>query len=186
MSEPARKRMTSDEFIAWAMEQPETSHYELVAGEVLAMAPERAAHARVKARIWRRLEDAIEAGNLPCEALTDGMSVEVDEHTVYEPDALVRCGTLLPPNAVKLSDPLIVVEVLSASTSTRDASINLDDYFRLPSVQHYLIVRAENRTIIHHQRGADGIILTRIVREGPILLEPPGITLTDCFPPGAA
>ncbi|HME22737.1 MAG TPA: Uma2 family endonuclease, partial [Acetobacteraceae bacterium] len=136
--------------------------------------------------IWRRLEDAIEAGNLPCEALTDGMSVEVDEHTVYEPDALVRCGTLLPPSAVKLSDPLIIVEVLSPSTSARDASIKLDDYFRLPSVQHYMIVRAESRTIIHHQRSADGIILTRIVREGPILLEPPGITLTDCFPPGVA
>ena len=35
-------------------------------------------------------------------------------------------------------------------------------------------------------RGEDGIILTRIVREGPILLESPGITLTDCFPPGVA
>jgi hypothetical protein len=38
----------------------------------------------------------------------------------------------------------------------------------------------------HHERGENGIILTRIVREGPILLDPPGITLTDCFPPGAA
>jgi Uma2 family endonuclease len=150
------------------------------------MAPERAAHARVKARIWRRLEDATEAGNLPREALTDGMSVEVDEHTVYEPDALVRCGALLRPGAVKLSDPLIVVEVLSSSTSARDASIKPDDDFRLPSVQHYLIVGTENRTIIHHQRGTDSIALTRIVREGPILLEPPGITLADCFPPGAA
>jgi len=31
--------MTSDEFVAWAMEQPETGHYELVAGEVVARAP---------------------------------------------------------------------------------------------------------------------------------------------------
>ncbi|HXA25887.1 MAG TPA: hypothetical protein VNW90_26705 [Acetobacteraceae bacterium] len=51
MSEPARGRMTSDEFIALAMEQPETSHYELVAGEVVAMAPERSAHALTKAQI---------------------------------------------------------------------------------------------------------------------------------------
>ncbi len=186
MSERARRRMTSDEFIAWAMEQPETEHYELIAGEVVAMAPERAAHTRVKARVWRRLEDAIEAGTLPCEALTDGISVEVDEHTVYEPDALVRCGPLLPPNAVKTSDPLIVVEVVSPSTGSRDVSVKLPDYFRLQSVQHYLIFRPETHTIIHHQRGTDGLILTRIVREGSILLDPPGITLTDCFPPGAA
>ena len=69
------------------------------------------------------------------------MAVEVDEHTVYEPDALVRCGPPLPPNAVKLSDPIIVVEVLSPSTSARDVGAKLADYFRLPSVRHYLIVR---------------------------------------------
>lgn len=36
--------MSADEFIAWAMTQSE--RYELVAGEVVAMAPERAEHAR--------------------------------------------------------------------------------------------------------------------------------------------
>jgi Uma2 family endonuclease len=177
--------MTSDEFIAWAMEQPEASHYELVGGEVVAMAPERSAHALTKFHIARRLADRIEAANLPCQVYPDGMSVEVDDHTVYEPDALVRCGAPLPPNAIKLNDPVIIVEVLSPSTSSRDVGAKLADYFRLPSVRHYLIVRAENRTIVHHARGENGIILTRIVREGPILLEPPGIALTDCFPPGA-
>ena len=186
MSEPARKRMTSDEFIAWAMEQPETQHYELIDGEVVAMAPERSAHALTKAHIWRRMTEAVEAGHLPCQVYPDGMAIEVDDHTLYEPDALVRCGAPLSPVAVKLSDPVIVVEVQSPSTSSRDVGPKLIDYFRLPSVRHYLIVRVENRTIVHHARGENGIILTRIVREGPILLEPPGITLTDCFPPGAA
>jgi Uma2 family endonuclease len=41
MSATAPARMTADEFIAWAMEQPEGEHYELVAGEVVSMAPER-------------------------------------------------------------------------------------------------------------------------------------------------
>jgi Uma2 family endonuclease len=176
--------MTSGEFIVWAMEQPETCHYELVDGEVVAMAPEQAAHARTKARIWRQRDDAIEAAHLPYEALADGMAVEVDEHTVYEPDALVRCGTPLPADAVKLTDPLIIVEVQSPSTSSRDVGVKLIDYFRLPSVRHYLIVRTTNRTIIHHARGENGIILTRIIRGSPILLDPPGITLTDCFPRG--
>ena len=183
MSEPARKPMTSDEFIAWAMQQPETDHYELVDGEVLAMAPERSAHVLAKAHIWRRLAEAIESGNLLCQAYPGGMAVEVDDRTVYEPDALVRCGASLAPDAIKLSDPVIVVEVLSPSTSAGDVGAKLVDYFRLPSLRYYLIVRAESRTIIHHQRGKDGIILTRIVREGPIELEPPGITLTDWFPP---
>jgi Uma2 family endonuclease len=186
VSEPAHKRMTSDEFIAWAMEQPETSRYELVAGEVVAMAPERSVHSLTKFHIARRLADRIEASKLPCQVYPDGMSVEIDDHTVYEPDALVRCGAPLPPNAIKLSDPVIIVAVLSPSTSARDVGAKLEDYFRLSSVRHYLVVRTENSTIVHHARGENGIILTRIVREGPILLEPPGITLTDCFPPGAA
>jgi Uma2 family endonuclease len=184
VSERVHRRMTSDEFIAWAMQQPETCRYELFDGEVLAMAPERSSHALTKAHFWRLMTEAIEAGNLPCQAYPDGMTVEVDEHSVFEPDAFVRCGEPLPPNAIKLSDPLIVVEVLSPSTSARDVGAKLEGYFRLPSVRHYLIVRTENRTVIHHERGEDGIILTRIVREGPIVLTPPGITLTDCFPPG--
>ena len=53
------------------------------------------------------------------------MAVEIDEHTIYEPDALVRCGTPLPPDAIKLNDPVIVVEVLSPSTSARDPGAKL-------------------------------------------------------------
>ena len=98
MSEPARKRMTSDEFIAWAMEQG--SRYELVAGEIVGMAPERIAAYPCQGSISGvDLTEAIEAGSLPCEALVDGMAVEVDETTTYEPDTLVRCGTPLPPGA---------------------------------------------------------------------------------------
>jgi hypothetical protein len=48
MTALARKRMIADDFIAWAMNRPDGEGWELVAGEPVAMAPERAAHARVK------------------------------------------------------------------------------------------------------------------------------------------
>jgi len=181
MSEPAPKRMTSDEFIAWAMEQPEGHRYELVAGEIVGMTPERAAHARTKGRIYWRLAEAIEASGLACEAYPDGMAVEVDDNTAYEPDALVRCGAPLPAEAVKLTDPIIVVEVLSPSTRTRGAGAKLADYFRLPSPRHYLIVRTEDRAVIHHAKAEGDTIATRIIRDGAIRLDPPGITLTGLF-----
>jgi Uma2 family endonuclease len=181
MADAASKWMTSDEFIAWAMEQPEGAHYELVGGEVVAMAPERAAHARTKGRIYECLAQSVRAAGLPCEAYPDGMAVEIDAHTIYEPDALVRCGIPLPDDAIKLNDPIIVVGVLSPSTRARDAGAKLADYFRLPSVRHCLIVRTEDRAIIHHARGEDGTIATSIVREGSIRLDPPGITLTGLF-----
>jgi Uma2 family endonuclease len=181
MAEAASKRMTSDEFIDWAMEQPEGECYELVGAEVVAMTPVRAAHVGTKARIWRHLADAIEASGLPCEVYPDGMAVEIDLHTIYEPDTLVRCGAPLADDAIKLSDPIIVVDVLSSSTRVRDAGAKLADYFRLPSVRHYLIVHTEDRAITHHGRGDDDTIVTSIVREGSIRLDPPGITLTELF-----
>jgi len=183
VSDPAPSRMTADEFIAWAADQPETEHYELAGGEVIAMAPDRATHVRAKLHIANRLNAAIDAAGANCEAFIDGLSVVVDPATVYEPDVLVRCGSDLDGEAVRISDPVIVVEVLSRSTKGRDTSVKLADYFRLPSLRHYLIVRAEDRIIIHHARAEDGSIMTRIVRDGPIVLEPPGITLTEPFSP---
>jgi Uma2 family endonuclease len=174
--------MTSDQFIAWAMEQPEGRRYELIAGEAVAMAPERSMHGLTKGILYRRLAEALEAAGLPCDAYPDGIAVEVETDTVYEPDALVRCGPRLPGDAIKTNDPVIVVEVLSPSTGARDGGSELIDYFRLPSLHHYLIVRLRDRAIIHHARNPDGTILTRIIREGPIHLDPPGITISDLFP----
>jgi len=181
MPETAPARMTSDEFIAWAMARPSGQRFELVSGEVVDMAPERAAHARAKLQIVRKLADAVEAAGLPCEAFTDGMAIAVDEATVYEPDAMLRCGPPLPPDAVKVTDPLVIVEVLSPSSRSRDAGAKLEDYFRLPSLRHYLIAKTENRTLIHHRRDDDDAISTRIIRNGEVTLDPPGIALADLF-----
>jgi Uma2 family endonuclease len=181
MSDPVAALMTSDEFIAWAMEQPKGKRYELFAGKVVGMAPERSAHALAKFRVARRLEEAVERDGLPCTVYPDGMAVVIDETTTYEPDALVRCGPEVPPDTVKLTDPVIVVEVLSQSTRARDHGDKLIDYFRLASVRHYLIVRPEDG-VIHHAWNADGSVLTRIVREGDLVLDQPGLTVTGLFP----
>jgi Uma2 family endonuclease len=183
MSDPVREKMTADEFIASAMARPEGEHYELVCGEVVAIAPERSAHGLAKVQIVRRLGEALEAASLPCDVYTDSMCVRVDRSTVYEPDELVRCGQRLHADVVEVTDPVIVVEVRSPSTGGRDAGAKLDDYFRLPSVVHYLIVKPENRTVIHHRRETEGMISTRIIRGGPVHLDPPGIELADPFPP---
>ena len=141
MSEPASARMTADDFIVWAMSRPEHERYELADGEVIAMAPERAAHADAKGHLYRRLMDAVERDNLNCRAYVDRLAV--------------------------------VIEVLSRSTKGRDVGVKLTDYFSLPSVRHYSIVRADARINVHHARQDDGTILTRITHGEPILLDPP-------------
>jgi len=183
MSATTNLRMTADEFIAWAMQQPEGKRYELVGGEVFAMAPERIGHARMKGHMFIRLTQAIEAAKLGCEAFGDGMAVRVDADTVYEPDATVRCGPPLDDDAIEMLDPVIVVEVVSPSSHKRDSGMKLEDYFRIASVRHYLIVKTGNKAIIHHQRDEAGTIATRIMRDGVLRLDPPGLVVAGLFAP---
>ena len=72
---------------------------------------------------------------------------------------------------------MIIVEVLSPGTTSTDSGGKLADYFRVPSVAHYLIVHPTRRTVTHHRRAGDGID-TRIIVNGPIAMTPPGIVIT--------
>ncbi len=74
-----------------------------------------------------------------------------------------------------MSDPVIIVEVVSASSRRIDATVKLAAYFRLPSVMHYLIVEPTRPSVVHHARGTGDTILTRIVTAGSITLDPPGL-----------
>ena len=172
---PKPLRMDADTFLAWSLEQ--NGRFELIAGQVVEMAAERVAHNRVKAEAWRALRDGVRDAGLPCEVYTDGMAIRVDDATVYEPDASLRCGEPLDDDAVEFFDPVVVVEVLSPSTRAVDVGAKLSDYFRLPSVRHYLILRTDSRTAIHHARGEDGTIATAILTAGTIALDPPGVTI---------
>jgi Uma2 family endonuclease len=176
MSAQPKPVMTADEFLAWAEGQP--GRYELHRGNVVAMALERAGHARVKLAVARALQNAIAAGTCGCWVLPDGMTVRVDARVVYEPDALVYCGEQISDDAIEVAEPVIVVEVLSPSTRHIDVAAKLIDYFKVPSVQHYLMIDPSTQPIIHHQRGPNGLILNRIVAgDAALLLDPPGLTL---------
>lgn len=167
------QRLSRTEFRRWAEAQPK-GRFERVAGEPVAMTPERVAHVRIKNRVWQALDRALREENIPCEALGDGVTVEIDDDTDYEPDAIVNCGEKLPPDAVAATNPVVIVEVLSPSTQSVDAGGKLADYFRLASVQHYLLVRTTKREVIHHRR-AENSIETRILKAGVIRLDPPGM-----------
>lgn len=111
------------------MPLPDDVSFELVAGEVVAMAPERASHGRAKVAAFDALPSAATAAGLPCEAFIDGMAVRIDEATAYEPGVLLRYGPPVAGESVEIGDPLIVVEVLSPSSRQKDTGGKLDSYF---------------------------------------------------------
>jgi Uma2 family endonuclease len=173
MEQPRQTEFSAEEFIAWAAEQ-ETGRFELADGVVVAMAPERIVHARAKADTLVVLRAAITAGGLACEALPDGVSVRIDDRTVYEPDVLVRCGPRAPGDAIDVTDPIIVVEVVSPSSRGVDTGAKLAGYFTLPSVRHYLVVDTGARVVIHHRRDDGDAISVRILHNGILRFDPPG------------
>ena len=170
-----KPRMTVDEYLAWAEDQP--GRYELHKGEVQPTSPETAGHADTKAAVYVALLNAIRQRRVACRVFPDGMTVRIDQTTAYEPDAVVYSGEKIARSAVEVPNPLIVVEVLSQSTRQVDVSIKLAGYFRLPSVAHYLIVDPGEPMIVHHARGVGGDIVTRVVTEGTIALDPPGVVI---------
>lgn len=170
--------MTVSEYLAWGEVQNEHKHTQLINGRIVVMSPESADHIRLKGRLYMALHAAIAAAGLSgCEAFTDGMTVPIDLHTAYEPDALVHCGAPVPSRQLVVPDPLIVAEVLSPSSAHMDTSAKLIGYFKLPSVMHYLVVDPDTRTLTHHQRQPDGSVAARTVTAGSLRLDPPGLEL---------
>src|SRR3954452_23695351 len=110
------QHLTREEFRRWAAGRKERD--ERIAGEPVARSPERAQHVRIKSRIWALLDQAVRQAGVDCEALADGITIEVDAETAYEPDAVVNCGRKLGPDAIAATNPVVVVEVLSPSTQT--------------------------------------------------------------------
>jgi Uma2 family endonuclease len=174
MNVALRRAMTVDEYLAWSESQSERWCTELINGQVVAMAPELAAHNRIKGAVYLALHNAIAAAKLPCEVMTDGMTVRIDQHTAYSPDALIYCGARISARTMIVPNPMIVIEVLSPTTAHSDTSAKLIGYFKLPSLAHYLIIDPEARTVTHHARGETPNLLSA----GSLRLDPPGLDLT--------
>ena len=178
----ALKLLTTEEFLLWA--EGKDGRWELFDGVPAMMSPERLAHTRVKKLVAAALDDGLRRARLPCEAFTEGVTIRIDAQTAFEPDASVVCGSRRPDDTIVVSDPIVVVEVLSPSTAAIDHGRKLSGYFSLASLEHYLILDPERRVVIHHKRGQDDAIETRVVSEGAVKLDPPGfeVAVEALFP----
>ncbi|MBV9251596.1 MAG: Uma2 family endonuclease [Acetobacteraceae bacterium] len=174
--------VTREQYYAWKAAQPR-GRFERVDGQIVAMAPETGAHLLVKAAVHRALRQAIRTANVDCQALPDGATV-ASEESDFEPDATVICGARMPLDQTIAPNPVVVVEVLSPSTQSRDITVKLAGYFAVGWIQHYLIVNPSKPQVVHHRRAEPGSerIETGIMTEGDLSLVPPGITVSlDAF-----
>jgi len=171
-----KSRMTSQDFLVWSESWNASERYELVSGEIFAMSRERNRHSLVKLDIAVALRQSVNSSGLNCTVFGDGATVVVDDSTVYEPDVTVMCGGNVDLDAMTISNPCIIVEVLSPSTKGVDTGGKLAGYFSLKSVMHYLVVDSKKCQITVHKRN-DKEISTRIVSSGLLSFEDPELTL---------
>jgi Uma2 family endonuclease len=60
--------------------------------------------------------------------------------------------------------------------------VKLREYFRIPTVQHYLIVWPDRRQVVHHRRDGQGITTNTLGAGARIELMEPNVSLSvDAF-----
>ena len=134
-------------------------------------------HNRLRFAVLKTLERALHGSNLADEVFADGMMVPIEPHTAYEPGALLRLGPVLSNDQVIVVDPVIVAEVLSPAMAHTDTSAKLIGYFKLASVEHYLVIDPDARTLTRHARATAGALSSATLASGVLGLQPPGLEI---------
>lgn len=151
MPNAARKLMTFEEFFGW--NPSGDTRWELYAGVPVAMAPVSSPHSRIAANVTITLGIGLRGG--PCEVFSEaGIRSPSRANSFYVADIAVACRQ--DESRPDLSDPVVIVEVLSPSTEDNDRKVKLPDYRRIPSVAEILLLDSVTVFAELHRRLDDG------------------------------
>lgn len=153
--EPARTPSTTfAEYIA--LEAESDVKHEYVNGEIFAMAGGTLEHSRIAANII--LELGAQLRGRPCVVYTSDARVRVRATGLATyPDASIVCGSIErdPEDTNTLTNPVVLVEVLSDGTEAYDRGEKFAHYQRIPSLREYLLVSQHGKRIDHYLRNDD-------------------------------
>jgi Uma2 family endonuclease len=142
MAEPKLQRMSTDEFFAWQERQERL--YELVDGRPVLplkmMTGASQAHDRAAVNIISALHRQLRGG--PCRPTTDDLAVRIPAGNIRRPDVTVECGEA-GRRDMSVSDPRVVIEVLSPSTMSFDRFKKVLEYQTIATLSHILLVDTE-------------------------------------------
>ena len=118
-----------------------TFRSEYYAGEAFAMSGGKPAHAQLILQFGRALEDALEDG--PCVVTVSDLRLQVKANETYVyPDGMVVCGgfALAEGRQDTITNPVVVVEVLSESTEAWDRGGKFALYQGVETLREYVLV----------------------------------------------
>src|SRR5882672_11261820 len=154
-----------------AIEHDSQIKHEFDAGEILAMAGGTARHSALAVNVAVALSSPRAAG---CTVFQSDMRVRVvaTGRATY-PDVSMVCGPIEYDSEdtarTTITNPVLIVEVLSVTTENGDRGNKWMHYQRIPSLQEYVLVNQEARIEIY-RRTSSGTWEYFEVREGALRL----------------
>ena len=151
-------QLTPEEYLAW--ERKAATKHEYHNGQIVAMSRASFVHNIITTNITTALNNELVGSD--CIVVASDMCVQTSPDTSYfYPDVVVVCGEpQFEDNSFDvLLNPVLIVEVLSASTAAYDRGEKFEHYKRIISLQEYILV-SQDRVHIEHYRclGAEWIL----------------------------
>ncbi|NDW06215.1 Uma2 family endonuclease [Jiella pacifica] len=141
---------TLDEFFAWQVEQEE--QYELVGGFPLLQSRSLMGHNLAVANIIGEIGQRLRGE--PCRVFTADIGIETLPGQIRRPDAGIDCGSF-DPDGYLAAEPVVVFEVLSPSTRDFDRLRKVDEYKRVSTMRHIVVVEPTRPQVLVWSRGGE-------------------------------
>jgi Uma2 family endonuclease len=134
----------------------DADEFELVDGAIVMMANPTETHEQIAGNIGAPLKLAMDQRGGRCYqgGIRVQRSDDKDEVDRTRPDVVVRCGPA--SKRTYITDPVVIVEVLSPSTIDRDRGTKLAFYKSLPTVEHIALVYQDQMRVEHYRRTDTG------------------------------
>jgi Uma2 family endonuclease len=80
-----------------------------------------------------------------CYVRNSDLKIETpNSQSAFYPDLSIHCGQKPSGTAITAKSPTLILEVLSPSTRGFDLTVKRDEYFRIPTLRHYLTLDSES------------------------------------------
>ena len=157
---PATRRQplpsTIADFDAFTASQVDTAQFELIDGSIEMMSNPTETHEQIAGNIGAPLKLAMDQRG--CRCYQGGIRVQrsddIRETDKTRPDVVVRCGPV--SKGTYITDPVVIVEVLSPSTIDKDRGPKLAFYKSLPTVRHIALIYQDQMRVEHYHRTDNG------------------------------
>ncbi|HSY48461.1 MAG TPA: Uma2 family endonuclease [Thermoanaerobaculia bacterium] len=151
-----------------ALEASSNVKHEFLGGQIYAMAGGTPEHAALAAAVIGLVFTQLRGGN--CRAYDADLRVRTPSGLATYPDVTVICGPSERDEAdpQSVTNPTLIIEVLSRSTEEYDAGDKFEHYKTLQSLRQYVLVSHRERSVEVWTRGEDAGWQRTIVREGEI------------------